>query len=626
MELLKVLALFFSSVGYISFICLYGRVRVTVAPLIFCSFVTLFLYVFAIFGFLNFGATLCLAVGVVLGALVAKSTRGLVNLKDKRYLVCVFFLIPFFAFYISIDSGYLFTGWDEYSFWALSIKLIYETGSLYNETSPVAITFKAYPPAQQLFQFYVVKFSFWSEKNVLFAQIFFLLSALLCVCGSFVKRRILLCLVMFLVSCGCIYFFKFDFTRIYVDQLLAVYLAAVIAIAMNEEGLLGWRSAAIFSVVLMVLVLIKQIGLVLALIAVAISFVNRVLAVYYGGSSGTEIVFKKLAPVLISTTWFFVAIGLAFKSWSLYVEHIHSARSFAVPNLAVFFQEPLLQRLGTTVVEFMARIRTPGVAVISLGHDMVEFSITKLTILLTCVSFCLIFTRRAQRFIPAAVFSLLLLGSIGYLAFLLLSYLVFFSEYEGVRLVSFERYVATYYLAWFLVVYGFVCGSADKAKRSLIPAIVGLLSIGMLYFVPVQFFIDARSIAPPATWLAKRDQVDHLAYVIKTHIQPGEKAYFINQNSTGYEKYAFSYAMLPYDSLTWCWSLGEKYYEGDIWTCPGKLESAIKDYAFVALYDVDARFWNDNGYLFSSDVKGIKTGVFKVNKENNVVVSLSLVE
>jgi hypothetical protein len=594
--------------------------------MIYCSFVTIFLYVFAIFGFLNLGAILCLFLGVVLGGVAIKSTPSLSSLLDKRNLVYFLFLVPFVVFYVSIDEGYLFTGWDEYSFWALSIKLIYGTGALYNETSPVAITFKAYPPAQQLFQFYVVKFTFWSEKNVLFAQIFLLLSALLCVCGSFIARRFLLCLIVFFVSCGCIYFLKYDFTRIYVDQLLAVYFAAVIAIAMNEEERPVWRNTAIFSVVLMVLVLIKQIGLVLALLAVAVNFVHKMTGVFHSRYGVNELTYKKLSPVIISMLCFLIAIAFSFKSWGLYVEHINSARSFAVPEIGMFFQEPLLQRLGVTVVEFLARIQKPGVAIFSFGGQVVELSIMQLTMIFSVASFVLALLPGGRRLGSVAVFSLLLIGSLGYLAFLLLSYLVFFSEYEGVRLVSFERYAATYYLAWFLVICGFAWGCADKAKKHYISIVVALLSACLLYFVPMQFFMDARSITPPATWLAKREQIDNLADIIKTQIKPGEKAYFINQNSTGYENYAFSYAMLPYDSSKWCWSLGDKYYEGDIWTCPKRLEEALKDFDFLAIYDADAQFWKDNGNLFSVTVKGVKTGVFKVNKQDNVVVSLSLIE
>jgi hypothetical protein len=106
--------------------------------------------------------------------------------------------------------------------------------------------------------------------------------------------------------------------------------------------------------------------------------------------------------------------------------------------------------------------------------------------------------------------------------------------------------------------------------------------------------------------------------MVKKHIAKDEKVYFIAQNTNGLERAVFTYAMLPFtSSMEWCWSLGQKYFEGDVWTCNTSLESVLKGYTYLALYSADEQFWKNNGTLFDPSVIGAKSGVFKINRQPN---------
>src|SRR5690554_6683494 len=250
MALIQILLLALSSAGYIGFIALHSHGRPTLAPFLYISFVVVFLYCFAIAGRLPLGATLCLALGLVAGAWAPWRQRpDLPHRLSGLKLWHLLYIVPFAIFFFAILSDFLFTEWDEFSFWASSIKLISQTDALYVADS--ATGFKHYPPGQQMFQYYLVYFAGWSEGTVLYAQIVFMLAGLLAVVGSFIRQSGVLELSAFWCAVIIVYLFGFDFAHILVDQLLAVYLAASSAIAWNAKD--TFRSTVAVSLTVAVL-------------------------------------------------------------------------------------------------------------------------------------------------------------------------------------------------------------------------------------------------------------------------------------------------------------------------------------------------------------------------------------
>ena len=73
--------------------------------------------------------------------------------------------------------------------------------------------------------------------------------------------------------------------------------------------------------------------------------------------------------------------------------------------------------------------------------------------------------------------------------------------------------------------------------------------------------------------------------------------------------------MRPFtSSMDWCWSLGEKYFKGDVWTCDRSLESVLQGYTYLALYKGDAQFWKINSALFNLKDIHSDSGIFKINR------------
>jgi len=366
------------------------------------------------------------------------------------------------------------------------------------------------------------------------------------------------------------------------------------------------------------LVLIKEIGIFLALVSLAIAFISRC-------TDKTETnlsLLKKVLPVTGSTLVLISGLFVVMKSWSWYMGTINSIRPIAMPTLASFSESPLRERAAQTLSEFSLRMFKHGYLAVADVPLAVNPSILAFILGMLVLSIVLIGVSSRQDRVKVSLTLLVLLGGgIAYVGVLLFSFLILFTEYEGVRLASFERYLSTYTLAWFLITYSILSGAIYKLKLKYI-VLLQLCCIGLIaYFVPRPFFHEARAISSIGSVNDLRVSVDNFALSVKKHIAPDEKVYFIAQNTNGLERAVFTYAMLPFtSSMEWCWSLGAKYFDGDVWTCNTSLESVLKGYDYLALYSADAQFWKNNAELFDPAVVGSQSGVFKINRKSDGVI------
>lgn len=607
-----------SLIGYYSFLCGFLRIKLLIAPFILISFSILVLYLFSLFQILNIGQNLFTGLGLILAAVMSFKTRNLRKyLTINNVFIVSVFLLPYIVLYHAIPNNFLFTGWDEFSFWAASVKTIFEANSLY--TADTAISFKHYPPAQQLFQYLILKNTFWSEKNVLFAQGVFVLSALMTIAGSIKTQKTTVNLMLFYLSCALLFFFSFDLSHIYVDLLLAVCFAASFMLAAKRRTSIDDVG---FYLSIFVLILLKEIGLILALVIFPVFIMSHFMH-RDTQKTGAGRWLRLSLPVVL----YFLVIILALVSWKLYVNKIGASSVISIPDWTYFLKDSGLQRTTATLTEFHKRIH--DFQYLRTNHVMLGFSASMVYVvsMLSIFGFVLsYFQNRAHRTESIVSFSTMLAGFIGYVLFLLFCYLVIFSEYEGVILASFERYISTYILAWMLIscAYLFEYFDAKESRFSILFSASTMFVI--LYFVPNIFWKGLIEVNSPPVLLDARVNVNSLTEQVKKHLKSGERVYFVNQNSTGFETYMFNYTLLPYRSTAWCWSLGQKYYEGDIWTCNKRIDEIASYYDYLVIYNADKQFWADNGKFFDSPGKGFTRGVFKITRNNENVLSFLKVD
>ncbi|WP_222423839.1 hypothetical protein, partial [Yersinia rochesterensis] len=158
-----IISLFISFFGYASFMSLSLRRRWSEVLFYYISFSITFLYCFALFGHLKIGVISLCVLGVVLFIYQVYKGGFSLNYKEAAYIAS--FSIPFILLAILVRSGFIFTGWDEFSFWGSSVKLIHAEDSIYTESTPLS-AFKNYPPAQQIWQYNILFFNEWSDRLV----------------------------------------------------------------------------------------------------------------------------------------------------------------------------------------------------------------------------------------------------------------------------------------------------------------------------------------------------------------------------------------------------------------------------------------------------------------------------
>lgn len=623
------LLLVLSSTGYIWQLAVQRGVGLNKAPFIFCCFVSLVLYGFAILGFLEMGLRIAVTFGLLLVTWRISQVIKLIGNKTSFMssaspvlpvgeLAKLLYAVPFIVFYLAIDTKFKFLLWDEFSYWASSAKIIFETNALFHNDSP--IFFKSYPPLQQLFQYYFTKLTFWSEKNVLYAQVAWVLSALLCVAGVFVKKP-LHTAVVFFTSVGFLYFFEYSYSTIYSDPLLGVCFAASLALAFDQDG--SKTKALLFFLSIAALLLLKEIAILLTLVAIAVFVIS------FFRSQAIALVTRREAYLITIKFVSIVALGLfvVAQSWASYVAKIQGSRDLAANSLQTLLTSSMQLRVEQTTTEFVARLFKSGYVHLANHASLYRPSIIVLCTGLIGISCLLIyFRKKSQRLTMGLNIFIITMGAAGYATALFLSYLLVFTEYEGVRLASFERYLSSYILAWLLITYALTAAAFEDQTK--LRAWLSQLTVGAVLFLcfPNIYFKDLRKISSEGPALAVRESTEAFAAQIKPNLQLGDKIYFIAQASNGLERTMFYYAMLPFTTSTsWCWSIGPKYFDGDVWTCNTRLQELLKGFDYLALFNGDRQFWEQERSIFDEASSNKTAGLFKIHRTDGTITHLSIV-
>lgn len=603
----KSLIFFVSTVGYLLFLINTAKIRPLIAPYIWVSFVVTSTYLFAIAGYLAWGANFTLGLGCVAGLIAFWRNKKSQQKHQQNKLVVCIWLVPIAVSYFSIPNDFMFFLWDEVGGWARSQKLIYNTNALLNAQSPFSL--RSYPPGQQIFQYYITKSTFWSEKNLLLAQNVFIFSALLAVVGALFKRPVWACIV-YLTMLPIIYFFNFDYNSIYADPLIAAAFTGCLALALKPAE--GRTDVWVLAICLSGFLLLKDITLVFTALVIFIYALRmldaRLQATNTESSSQLKGMIKNIA-VCIAT------VCIIILSWKWYVSEIGTSKTEVMRlTLDGFMQEPYRQRAGTTITALIHALLKPGYFSGEFKTLPLNFSMLLVMLMTLGLSGLIVLISPKEKKLSAFLIVLAFAGgAVGYLFFLLWLYLTYFTEYEGTRIASFDRYSMTYLLAWLIVTFAWLMSVLATRFKNIYVTLIPIGCALLVYcFVPAKFYSDIKKLPLDQESFEKRKATQALSNQVRKHIKPGEKVYFLAQNSNGYERHLFDYAMLPYPPND-CWSVGKKYNEGDVWTCDRPLGLLLKDYSYLAIYAADDRFWKDNAELFEPNGVGRARGVYKIN-------------
>lgn len=532
-----------------------------------------------------------------------------------------FFLYLAAFFYLAaLNYGRLAWEFDALSHWADVVKAMVQTGAL--STGPLShSTFQSYPPGMSLFQFLseeleVLLGGGFAEWRLYHAFQVFVLSFLFPIFRELDFRHVsgwltaLACLLAPTFLFPNLYFF------IYVDPVLGVIAASGLAMVLLEKR----RDAFYRASVLMsaaVLVLVKDAGLSFAAVLLFLFLVSELQMCRAGILQGLR---DKKWTLLAALG----ALLLPWASWKL---------SIRLNGAAVAYPDKI--RLGELLQVLLFRDQSYRKDVRDLfwtgllenGSSASLFGIGLTYVILFALlltAFLFVLKRCRQRFPERAalfrwVFWVKLIELALYMLGILVMYLFKFSAYEALRLESMERYVAVPLLSiWLTTVFlaAALIARFGKDRNMLAAALLCAVLIG----TPPQSLIRLTNRSAVADSVERRAPITALEQCFEESYTGGENAriYFLSQEDTEYPLYMTKFSFRPHAvSAPLGWSLGEPFYEGDVWTreCTAeRLRQELKaNYDFVAVYHMNEDFAERFGELFEDPAQIGENRIFAVD-------------
>lgn len=600
-----------SSIGFIAILILGFNKKPFSSLYIYSCILILVEYIFAINGKLYVGYQILLIVGILL---VAPSTYLYIKIKSQKLQYSsLLILIPFIFYLTAIPETYFFTTQDEFAWWGASINYISENDKLVNTDFHPG--HRHYPPGQQLIQYYFIKSTFWSEANALRAQNILILCAILYTVSEISKNTKLIP-VSFIIASSSLYAFQFGFTTIMNDALLAASFAAAIASSINYRK--DWASHLKMGLCALVLILLKDVGIVLAALALIIYLFN--IYIYE-----RRVQTRSLSAIRATMVIFiiFLLIYLLKSSWVIYVTNINSTVEIKHLSLQTLLNGEIPKNTEAVIEEFLRRINS------NIFFDLKFFKLSTgwTTLILIFISIYVIHigprNLQSKSYLALLVF---LIGLVLYILIHIYLYIVWFGDYEGIRLASFERYIGVYYLAWLIFIITFSVERVGRISYIHTKNYTRQIRILVLFISMVGgAFLHIKHISPSLDLVKVRQELLLASENMKKYISKDQKIYFIMQNSQGYEQSLFKYIMKPYNGGNACWSIGKKYYIDDVWTCEKKLQDLIVDYDFIYVYRGDQQFWSANKLLFDDTDIAKNSVIFKIVKKQRNLISNDIV-
>jgi hypothetical protein len=577
------------------------------------------LFYSGLLGSLKLASQVLLWTGVVLLFMHGLSQRRHGFNRDQISPGVVFFLLTTIGIWMLTGSAYYsnFVIVDDFAHWGRVSKIISASDRLISSSDPVS--FKDYPPGLALFHYLIFQVEPYSERLAMFSQGVFILAALsdlFTVVPRPISRYIFVGLSCFI--CTLLYVLGWGL------HTLAVDLALGVIFGMSLFGYFTGRQCGITAIiirlipVMMVLPLIKQIGVFFSLITVAVVVCDIAIEEL---DRVSKIKFLGMATLLGFSCM------LSYAVWNQHVKSMGVSPTFST-NFTIgeavnaVFSDSASERHKVTVSNFVHRLATPFLN----GFKKVNM---QQYLLLVSGAFLLFFggskgaAGRAVSVKEFAPFFVLFAGFASYLCILLALYLFSFGAREGTGLASFDRYANTYLLGLLLVSFG-VSLSRYLSDVRCKAMTISFFIVSLLAVIPSArgVILDASHIMKAAMGNQNSGTVDDITRYLKvmeTYTPASSRIYVLSQHSGDMEMLKLSYEAIPRRLNAGCWSLGEPYDDGDIWTCKVStidLEKRLSSYDFLFVLHADAKLKAILGPI--TGLESISSGsLFKIVNENN---------
>lgn len=611
------------------------RIEETLSMWIFV--IILILYLFAMVGLLEIGVYTVTTIGLI------STIFCFYNIYRNRKIFIENVLTPGFVIFTILfiiawwaQRGRMLTSWDEFSHWGTVVKNMYIFDTLGNHPEATT-TFRGYPPATALFEYFWVKLSGYFSEGNLYRAMNILYFSLMMPIFINVKHKnfskIVIRVVFILIL--PLAFFQDFYTNIMVDAILGVMFANVL-ITYYANKLCTFKIINI-SLTLFVLTLTKSPGFGLAIIAILVIAIDLLFAkreelkLYI--NSGTKI--NTLKRIVLILCPIFAAI-ISKKSWALYLKITKTnvawnTSEVGLQNFKALFTGNALHYQFVTINNFFNAITelflTNYILKLSLmGWIVVLIAISTILITFVCNE------EEKGRYKLGVI--IVFVGGVIYTFSLLILYVFTYSQYEATNLASYSRYTSTYLLGVLIFLVVTICLKEKDYDTKFKQSCTIFILLFFLLIINVTPVISNTILAP---YNIKKTIEKRRPYAPITKINgllnpKTDKVYIISAATNGYDYWLSRYNITPIKTnlKLESWSLGKPYYKGDIWTkdisAKEWAEKLKNEYTYVYIFKTNDGFNKTYGEIFEGGNKAIKKDTLYYVKKNNGSVVLEKVE
>ena len=441
----------------------------------------------------NIGIYVCLAAAVsaVILLILRRKDRDFIS---RCFSEGFFVFLATCLFFLVMDYGRWFSEWDEYSHWGKMVKEMFRLDRFYSEPQSDLLVHKDYPPFAVIFEMLWCRFSGgYSAGGATMALHILGFSMVLPLAleqlnGEKKTGRLQkLISKLAIVAAFLLLIFNFNHVQpmtIYLDLFLPLFYVSLILMAEDRELR---RSGFGFTMILLGqfgLIITKQMGLAFVLLVWFFYTMLEALELSSEGKVSQEKKSGRWVILAVKSLAILITPAVSYSIWNHYITNLGLTGqfSFEIINVGTIIRilaggGDYIQHL--TYVKFIRALFTTN-----LGTGIFSMTYASAVLLAFCMLAVLAYLFRTVvhrgEILPYAV--LFAVGSAGYAFTMLVLYMFCYSEGEMSVLASYERYMSTYILSEYVILFLLLVRLLARKKVDVCtyPVALGMLGIGLL--------------------------------------------------------------------------------------------------------------------------------------------------
>lgn len=597
-----------------------------------CSSIVLLLFLCGILGGLKQGVYLVLGISCILWG---SSIVFLFKEKNWREFAGNF-LTPAFCIFVAAyivltytNYGMMAASWDEFSHWADIVKAMVSIDDF--GTNPLAQSiFQSYPPGMSLFQYFFQKVYLILNKGEIFSewrlyfsyQIFFLSFLMpflrkLTFKNLSVQSVFKMAVAAVLCCLGPMLIFEDIYIIILIDAFLGLIAGTGMAMIFIREDK-DWTYDVYILLNIAMLILAKDAGMLFAVFIFATYVLDNIFF-------RKEVKSKQLMKAV-----FGLLVLLAPKMlWSYNIKSNNAYVAFSNKVDVVELFKVIFGIDKTSYRVDVVKNFFDGLVTRCFEITVLDIKVPYIVMFIILTAACYVMFRKYKAWNSEYVNSrrmvliLFIVETVVYVLGLCVTYMFKFSEYEAVGIASFERYMHIMLqglvIFLMLVVVNYIISNLSYKFFSIgvLCLTLVLLPWGMIKDVGMRVTVT-NTVNTRVRYMPIIEQVERIAKESGTRLRIN----VISQESAGYDALILRYSLRP-NMIVGSESIGEPFYDGDIWTVEKTAEEwqeeLVKNADYVALYHLNDYFMEEFSGVFENPKDIHENGIYWVNKDTGLL-------